>query len=1201
MTHDSTSENPTPGEMEPTVHMDMRMLLPFGVEQPGDMIGRYRLIEPLGQGGFGTVWRAEQSQPIRREVAVKVIKAGMDSREIIARFEAERQTLALMDHPNIAAVLDAGTTDTGRPYFAMELVKGVPITVYCDARQLTIRQRLELFIPVCRAVQHAHQKAILHRDLKPSNILVSEVDGRAVPKVIDFGVAKALGTSPEAALQASLLQTQVGVVIGTPQYMSPEQAGATRDLDTRSDIYTLGVILFELITGDTPLSRESLRKAALDEVLRLVREAEPKRPSSRMTLITNAVTQTCTARQTEPLKLTRLLRGDLDWITLKALEKERERRYGSAAAFADDLQRHLNDEPVEAGPPSSFYRFRKLVQRNRLAVASAAAMLALLLAGIAVSTWQAVRASRAEKSARSQVEEAARSDRLMAAEHFLKNEMGRGFARLSRAISYQPDSVYSAELAVAALNNAEAEPPPLQVLSGAANAELSPDGTLVSTLLADGSIAIRRASDGALLHTLSSNCGLNFQARFSPDGRRLVAASKDSSIRIFDVSSGRMEATLQGHGDYVKTVRWSPDGTRLVSASRDKTARIWEAGSGTMLRVLSGHEGEVLDARFSPDGKLVVTVSMDKTARLWDALTGELRTELKGHASFVGGAKFSPNGAFVLTMSGMPCVWSTLTGEKLATLPGNGGSDSAAFSPDSRRLVMAHGTYALKFFELPAFKETMTIAGHSKVITSVRFSPDGSSILTGAIDGTARVWESSTGAPLAVLRGHDSVTLAEYGSDGEKIVTSGGGSVRIWQATRPMPANSLSDISTVGANAAMFSRDGSHIITASRNGKARIWDTQTLQQTALLDGSSGWVGGRMEVGDGMGLGGNGGADFSADGKWVVTAADGPTARIWDSTSGQVKWTLAGHSDKIASVSFSPDGGRVITASSDSTATIWDASTGAQIAALRGHEGKIRNACFSADGSKIVTASTDKTARVWSAADGTMLAALKGHLAPVLDAHFSPGGDRVATIALDQTTRLWDAGTGRMLKSWKLLGGSLSCLRFSPDGRRLVVGNTQGNAAIYEVDRESPPLMLLKHENYMVEAMFSPDGFRLATASSDKTVRIWDASNGKLVATLAGHRNFVIKASYHPDNDLILSASNDGTARIWHVLPATAGPPPGWFRDFLHYMGRQKVNTEGEFETISTLEWLGLQDRLRKVAASSSSNDPYLRVLRRWIK
>jgi N-acetylmuramoyl-L-alanine amidase len=392
------AETQLPGEA-PAAHV---------TEQPAQFIGRYRLVKQLGKGGFGMVWQAEQTEPIQREVALKIIKPGMDSAEIIARFEAERQTLALMDHPHIAAVLDAGTTESGRPYFVMELVKGTPITEYCDARQLTIRQRIELFIPVCLAVQHAHQKAILHRDLKPSNILVAEVDGKPVPKVIDFGIAKALSGTPEEAWKATLALTQEGAVIGTPQYMSPEQAGASADLDTRSDIYTLGVILYELLTARTPLPREALQQAALDEILRMIRESEPVRPSSCVVPVTELVRQTSTARGTEPVRLARNLRGDLDWITLKALEKERERRYASAAALAQDLERHLQNQAVEAGPPRALYRLRKLVRRNRLAFAATAVIVLSLLAGIAASTWQAIRATRAEALATLRLEEATR-------------------------------------------------------------------------------------------------------------------------------------------------------------------------------------------------------------------------------------------------------------------------------------------------------------------------------------------------------------------------------------------------------------------------------------------------------------------------------------------------------------------------------------------------------------------------------------------------------------------------------------------------------------------------------------------------------------------------------------------------------------------------------------------------------------------------
>lgn len=364
-----------------------------GVPQIAAFIGRYRLIHKLGKGGFGIVWQAEQTEPIRREVALKIIKPGMNSAEIVARFESERQTLAMMAHPNIAAVFDAGTTKEGRPYFAMELVRGVAITDYCDERRLTIRERVGLFISICNAVQHAHQRAILHRDLKPSNILVTEVDGVAVPKVIDFGISKALDSASQAMLQGNLMETKEGAFIGTPQYMSPEQAGACRNLDARSDIYTLGVILYELLIGNTPVPCEALQSVMVSEVLQLVREADASRPSSRLMPVTPEVAERAAARHTEPAKLVRALRDDLDWIVLKALEKDREHRYESAAALADDLERHLRNQPVYARRSSASYRVEKFVRRNKGRLL-ASTLAVLVVAGIAGTTLGMIRASQ---------------------------------------------------------------------------------------------------------------------------------------------------------------------------------------------------------------------------------------------------------------------------------------------------------------------------------------------------------------------------------------------------------------------------------------------------------------------------------------------------------------------------------------------------------------------------------------------------------------------------------------------------------------------------------------------------------------------------------------------------------------------------------------------------------------------------------------
>jgi serine/threonine protein kinase/Tfp pilus assembly protein PilF len=446
------------------------------VEEPVGVIGSYILLELIGEGGMGTVWMAQQTEPVKRLVAVKLIKAGMDSRQVIARFEAERQALALMDHPNIARVLDGGTTSAGRPYFVMDLVKGVPITRYCDEHHLTPRQRLELFIPVCQAVQHAHQKGIIHRDLKPSNVLVALYDGKPVPKIIDFGVAKATGQS----LTQKTLVTGFGALVGTPEYMSPEQAEINQlDIDTRSDIYSLGVLLYELLTGSLPFTRKELEKAGMLEMLRVIREEEPPKPSTRISelnrprapredsvprSVTTSLEWIAAQRQTEPAKLTRLLRRELDWIVMKALEKNRDRRYQTASGLAMDLERYLRDEPVLACPPSPWYKVRKLAWRNKGAFAAASAVALLLVLTMitlaasnawirreqALTSQEKVRAEKAQALAESRANEVRQGlERLIAANALLErghwfdfqHNWGDALEAFSQAIQLRPDHV----------------------------------------------------------------------------------------------------------------------------------------------------------------------------------------------------------------------------------------------------------------------------------------------------------------------------------------------------------------------------------------------------------------------------------------------------------------------------------------------------------------------------------------------------------------------------------------------------------------------------------------------------------------------------------------------------------------------------------------------------------------------------------------
>ena len=590
------------------------------VETPGTKIGRYKLLQQIGEGGFGGVWMAEQSEPVKRRVALKIIKLGMDTREVIARFEAERQALAMMDHPNIAKVLDAGATENGRPFFVMELVKGIPVTEFCDGRQLDTKQRLELFTDVCSAINHAHQKGVIHRDIKPSNILVTLHGDKPVPKVIDFGIAKAT----QQELTDKTLFTRFEQFIGTPVYMSPEQAALSGlDIDTRSDIYALGVLLYELLTGKPPFDSKTLVSAGYEEMRRIIREEEPARPSVRLgTVVGDERTTLAKAHDVEPEKLRRLVKGELDWIVMKAIDKDRARRYETANAFALDIRRFLADEPVTAVAPSAAYRFRKFARRNRAVLGVAAVITLLLVAGVAVSTWQAVRATRAEQFAR----ETANSEQAARIAEADQRQSAESNAHQSRLNLYAAD-MNLAHAAVRASNIGRA-------------ARL-----LDRHIPKEGEEDLRhwewrylwRLIQGDELYALPPFDSDVFNIDHSPDGRHLAIALFDGRLLIWDLKRNRQVKALAPASGQLAKCLYSPDGTTLLAYhNRGGGVRRWDARTLVEKSPLAVREpldrGWIRDLSVSDDGKFVAAFGAWRDTKagkyvgrviVWDGETGD--------------------------------------------------------------------------------------------------------------------------------------------------------------------------------------------------------------------------------------------------------------------------------------------------------------------------------------------------------------------------------------------------------------------------------------------------------------------------------------------------------------------------------------------------------------------------------------------------
>ncbi len=1178
-------------------------------ESPGNRTDRYKLLEEIGEGGCGVVYMAEQEDPVRRRVALKILKLGMDTRSGVARFEAERQALALMDHPNIAKVLDGGATPTGRLYFVMELVRGVRITEFCDAARLPTEARLRLFVQVCQAIQHAHQKGIIHRDLKPSNILVTVNDGAPVPKVIDFGIAKAIAQK----LTDKTLFTEFQALVGTPAYMSPEQAEMSSvDIDTRSDIYSLGVLLYELLTGRTPFDGEELLRSGLDEMRRIICQDQPPRPSTRLTRLVAAEkvgrvaprappvevlstskseSDRASSRRLLPTKeLISAVRGDLDWIVMKCLEKDRSRRYATANGLAADIERHLNHEPIQARPVNVLGRLWRW-RRRRPAVAALSASVLLLLVvvtvGSTVAAWRVASAHRAEHEERNKAEAANRELRgantrladtvslleLRRAEDLFRvNDSSAAVAHLTAILRLDPSNHIAASRLVSALihrNWALPAAAPMRHLDRVTSVSFSPDGRHVLSGAWDRTAQIRDAATGQLRVTIHHQDKV-LAAHCNREGDRFVTASADGTARVWHATNGDPITPGLRHEGEVNCAEFSPDGQSVVTGSADKTARIWDAASGALKQELRGHSSGITTARFSPDGQHVATGTERAGLRLWRADTGAVIFRLTVLRERINALAFSPDGSVLVSAgaNGTARLWNAINGQEIgAPLLHEDGVNHVVFSPDGRLLLTVSEDHSARLWNATNGVPEGLPLRHGGGVTFGAFSPDGKMAVTTSMDNSARLWEVATGLPLCQpLQDYEAILHAGFSPDGRRLVTaSWNRNVQVWNI-QPRRFLGIRTRQENRVTMVAFDPRGESVLVASPDQTARLWNTRTGEAAGEPMRHQGAV--RS-------------ADYSADGRRIATASEDGTACVWDSVTAQRMAGPLQHAKTIWSAQFSPDGERVATASADGTARIWDARTGQPVTPPLEHGAEVKVVRFSPDGRWVVTGSANWSARVWNARTGQPVTERLPHIDRVEWAEFSPDGQRVVSAASDNTARIWDARTGQPIGLPLQHARTVMKAIFSPDGRRVLTASLDRTARIWDASTGEALTTPLAHDRSVSQVCFSPDGQRILTSCWAATSRLWDADTGRPLTEWldAGGPGFSV--CFDSTGRRMVSGTGGGIVRVWDVPPVPTPVPP-WFLALTEAVAGIRLSVRGNVELVSRRELEVVAQRLAGV-------------------